>query len=64
MGDCGQQHPRIRNPVPIVQAAGWFPGPVWRVAENLPPTDIRSLDRPASSDTLQTELSRPTYVYV
>ena len=27
-----------KDPVPIVQEAGWAPGPVWKGAENLPPT--------------------------
>ena len=31
----------VKDPVPIVQEAGWAPGPVWR-AENLVPTGIRS----------------------
>ena len=30
--------------VPIVQEAGWAPGPVWTGAQNLTPTGIRSLD--------------------
>ena len=34
-----------KDPVPIVQEAGWAPGPVWTGAENLSPTGIRSLDR-------------------
>ena len=42
----GQQHASAalyhgKDPVPIVQEAGWAPGPVWR-AENLAPTGIRS----------------------
>jgi hypothetical protein len=28
-------YPRERDPVPIVQEAGWAPGPVWTAAENL-----------------------------
>jgi hypothetical protein len=28
------------DPVPIVQEAGWAPGPVWTGAENLDPTRI------------------------
>jgi hypothetical protein len=49
------------EPVPIVQEAGWAPGLVWTVAENLAPTGIRSPDRPArSSVAIPTELSRPT----
>jgi len=38
--------------LPIVQEAGWAPGPVWTGAENLTPTGIRSLDRPACSQSL------------
>jgi len=36
-----------KDPVPIVQEAGWAPGPVWTGAENLAPTGIRSPDSPA-----------------
>jgi hypothetical protein len=46
----GQRHaPAALYPEPIVQDAGWAPGPVWTGAENLapPPTGIRSPDRPA-----------------
>ena len=39
-------------PVPIVQEAGWAPGPVWTGAENLAHTGIRSSDRPARSQSL------------
>ena len=38
-----------KDPVPIVQEAGWVPGPVWTGAENLSPTGIRSPIRPAHS---------------
>ena len=31
-----------KNTVPIVQEAGWCPGPVWTCAKNLVPTGIRS----------------------
>ena len=31
-----------KEPVPIVQEAGWAPGPVWTGVENLVPTGIRS----------------------
>jgi hypothetical protein len=27
-----------KDPVPMVQEAGWAPGPVWTGAENLTPT--------------------------
>jgi hypothetical protein len=46
-----------KDPVPILQEAGWAPGPVWRGEENLVPTGIRSPDRPARSQTLY----RPSY---
>jgi hypothetical protein len=40
-----------KDPVPIVQEAGWAPGPVWTGTENLAPTGILSPDRPASRYT-------------
>jgi len=40
-----------KDPVPIVQEAGWASGPVWKGAENLVPTGIRSPDRPARSQS-------------
>jgi hypothetical protein len=51
-----------KDPVPIVQEAGWAPGPVWTGAENLAPTRIRSPDRPAhSAVTILTELPSPWF---
>ena len=41
-----------KDPVPIVQEAGWAPGLVWAGAENLTPTGIQSPDRPACSQSL------------
>ena len=41
-----------KDPVPIVQEAGWAPGPVWTGAENLAPSGIRSRDRLACSQSL------------
>jgi len=41
-----------KDPVSIVQEAGWAPGPVWTGAENLAPTVIRSPNRPAHSQSL------------
>jgi hypothetical protein len=38
-----------KDPVTIVQEAGWAPGPVWTGAENLAPTGIPSLDHPTRS---------------
>ena len=48
--------PRLLNPgkdlVPVVEDAGWAPGPVGTGAENLAPTGIRYQDRPARSESL------------
>jgi hypothetical protein len=41
-----------KDPVPILQEAGWAPGPVGTCAKNLAPTGIRSPDRPARSQSL------------
>jgi hypothetical protein len=41
-----------KEPVSIVQEAGWAPGPVWTGVESLAPTGIRSPDRPARSRSL------------
>jgi len=50
-----------KDPVPIVQEAGWAPGPVWTGAENLDSTGIRTTDRPARSQSLY-RLSYPVHV--
>ena len=56
-GVRGQRHapaahyPR-KDPVPIVQEAGWTSGPVWTGTENLAPTGIRSPDCPAHRQSL------------
>jgi len=41
-----------KDPVPNVQEARWFPGPVWMGAENLADTGIRSADRPVRGQSL------------
>jgi len=41
-----------KDPLPIVQEAGWASEPVWTDAENLAPTGIRSPDRPARNESL------------
>jgi hypothetical protein len=48
----GRFTPR-KDPVPIVQEAGWAPGPVWRCAKNLAPTgfDPRTVQPVASRYT-------------
>jgi hypothetical protein len=40
-----------KDPVPIVQEAGWAPGPVWTGGKSRP-NGIRSPDRPARSQLL------------
>jgi len=32
-----------KDPIPIVQDAGWVPGPVWTGAENLAPTGMEEV---------------------
>jgi hypothetical protein len=64
MGVGGRRHALAaftagKDPVPIVQEAGWAPGPVWIGAENLAPTGIRSPDLPARNESPPTELFRP-----
>jgi hypothetical protein len=56
----GRPLPR-KDPVPVVQEAGWAPGLVWTGAENLVPTRIRSLDRPARSQSLYRKVKQPHY---
>jgi len=45
-------YPEERDTVSTVQDAGWTPGPVWKPAEILAPTVIRSPDRPTGSKSL------------
>ena len=57
MGVGGQHHAPAalpgKDPVPIVQEAGWAQGPVWTGAENLAlPIGIRSPDRPTRGESL------------
>jgi hypothetical protein len=56
-GVRGQRHAPAdiypgKDTVPNVQEAGWAPGPVWKGAENLDATGIRSADRPAHNQSL------------
>jgi len=65
-GVKGQQHAPAastpgKEPVPIIQEAGWVPGLVWTGAENLVHTRIRSPDRPARGQSLY-RLSYPAHV--
>jgi hypothetical protein len=52
------------DPVPILQEAGWAPGPVWTGAENLVSTGIRSPDRPArNAVAIATALPDPQSIF-
>ena len=58
MGVGGQRHAPAafssgKDPVPIVQEAGWAPGPVWTGAANLAPSEF-------DPRTVQTVASRYT----
>jgi hypothetical protein len=52
-----------KDMVPIVQEAGWAPGPVWTGAENLVPIGIWSPDRPASNQSIY-RLRYPAHIFV
>ena len=56
----GRSLPPGKDPVSIVQEAGWAPRPLWTGAENLAPTGIRSPDRLARSQSLY-RLSYPAH---
>ena len=49
-----------KDQVPIVQEAGWDPGPVWTDVENLPSNGFRSPDCPVRSQSLYLLPTRPT----
>jgi hypothetical protein len=56
-GVGGQRHVPVaftsgKDPVPIVQEAGWAPGTVWIGAENFAPNGIRSPDLPVRRESL------------
>ena len=53
----GRTLPPRKEPVPIVQEAGWAPGPVWTGGKSHP-AGIRSPDH--SSVAITTELPRPS----
>jgi hypothetical protein len=58
----GRLYPR-KDPVPIVQEAGWASKPVSIDAENIFPTGIRSPDLPASSELLYRLRHPGCYIY-
>jgi hypothetical protein len=51
-------YPRERDPVPIVEEAGFALRPVWMSAENLALTGIRSPHRSVGSEALNRSLIR------
>jgi hypothetical protein len=56
-GGSRQQHAPAyftpgKDPLPVVEEAGWAPVPVWTGAENLAPTGIRFPESPARSQSL------------
>ena len=65
-GGGGQRHATPdrctpgKDPVPVVQEAGWATEPVWTGEEKIVPTGIRSSDRPARSKQLY-RLSYPAW---
>jgi hypothetical protein len=54
--------PRQRDPLTIIQETGWAPGSEWTGTENLPRTEIRSLEPPARSESLYGLRSRGSYL--
>jgi len=58
----GRTLPLEKDPVPIIQEAGWTPGTVWMGGKALPHWDS-ILDRPAhSSVAVPTEVPGPLFV--
>ena len=57
----GPTLPPGEDPVPIVQEAGWAPGP-FRMGGNYRPTRILSPDRPAHSQSLNRQ-SYPAHIF-
>jgi hypothetical protein len=61
----GRFLPPRKDPVLIVQEAGWAAGPVWTGAGNFVPTGIRSPELPARSQSLYTTtLPSPRWYFV
>jgi hypothetical protein len=57
----GRTLPPGKDPVPILQEAGWAPGPIWTGGKSRPHRDSIP-DRPArSSVAIPTELPGPQY---
>ena len=52
-----------KDPVSIVQEAGWVSGPVWTSAENFAPTGIRSPDFQPVGSRYTDYATQPLYTY-
>ena len=62
---CSTPRPHFtpgKDPVPILQEAGWAPGPVWRGGTSRPHRDSIP-DRPTRSQSLY-RLSYPAHIYI
>ena len=57
----GRTLPPRKDPVPIVQEAGWAPGLVWKGGKSRP-TGIRSLDRLVRSQSLYRQSYRAYFL--
>jgi len=53
-----------KDPAPILQEAGWAPGPVWTGAENLVPTGIRSRTFQPVVSPYTDWATGPTFIYI
>jgi hypothetical protein len=53
-----------KDPVPIVQEAGWASRLVWTGPDNLPPTGIRPPDLPPRSESLYRLSYRCPHIYI
>jgi hypothetical protein len=52
----GRNLPPGKKPVPILQEAGWDPGPVWKGGKSRPHRDLIPERLPRSSVAIPTEL--------
>jgi hypothetical protein len=52
---------RDRDPLFILEEAGWAPGPIWKGGEQFDATGIRSPDRPARGDRYYTDWDIPAH---
>ena len=61
----GRTLPPVKDSVPILQEAGWAPGPVWTVGKSRPHRDSIPERSACSSVAIPTELPSPNiYIYI